>query len=114
MLAVVQRKIIELQDSKHVPGMLWLVMGPKPKNQNKTAEVQFTRLCPYLKNQRLNYLTLEGPSKNSMTLSYYDFSGELMTAKRMTTSLILKTEIQDFFYVENNSENDSDCQASIL
>lgn len=45
--------------------------GTQIKKRKKTAEVQFTRLCPYLKNQILNYQPWKGlpNSKTSVTFS---------------------------------------------
>lgn len=46
--------------------------------------------------------------------SYYNFFCVLVTFKRMTTSLGSKNANSGLFGVENNSENDSYSQASIL
>lgn len=60
--------------------------------KKKTAEVQSTRLCPYLKNQILNYQPWKDlPNSKTSVMFSYDFSRILMKAERMTTSLDFKT-----------------------
>ena len=79
------RKLPELRDSEHAPRRPRQGAGRRPK---KWPPRPSSRLRPYLKNQTLNHQPWKGlPSSKTCVKLSYDFSGILMTAKRITTSM---------------------------